>query len=247
MASGDFDSSAVQSGLRVLGVLGGVGSGKSTAARILAEELPAKHLDADAEVATLFADPGVVEKIDQACGGGLMSPKGALDRAELGKRVFAQPELRRQLETILHPAVRRALWTGLAETETAALATGSAAAASKLRGWAILDVPLLLENGLSQACDFLIFVRVPDAIRAERACARHNWELATWRAREAAQASLAQKQSAADATLDNASGVEDLRAAVRELLPRLRALPPRSLRDRWPDSEQSPVATDPNA
>jgi dephospho-CoA kinase len=247
MASGDFDSSAVQSGLRVLGVLGGVGSGKSTAARMLAEELPAAHLDADAEVATLFADPSVVEQLELAFGGGLKSPKGGLDRAELGKRVFAQPELRRQLEAILHPAVRRALWLGLAKTEATAMASAPVAAASELTGWAVLDVPLLLENGLSQACDFLIFVRVPDAIRADRACARHNWDVSTWRAREAAQASLAQKESAADATLDNASGVEDLRAAVRELLPRLRALPPRSLRDRWPDSENPPVAADPNA
>lgn len=247
MASGDFDSSAVQSGLRVLGVLGGVGSGKSTAARILAEELPAKHLDADAEVATLFADPAVVEQLDQAFGGGLKSPKGGLDRAELGKRVFAQPALRRQLEAILHPEVRRALWNGLAQVEAEALASAPAAAGSAAPGWAVLDVPLLLENGLSQACDFLIFVRVPDAIRAERACARHNWDASTWRAREAAQASLAKKESVADAILDNAGGVEDLRAAVRELLPRLRALPPRSLRDRWPDSEHPPVAAEPNA
>jgi dephospho-CoA kinase len=247
MASGDFDSSAVQSGLRVLGVLGGVGSGKSTAARILAKELPATHLDADAEVAALFADRRVVEQIDQAFGGGLKSPEGGLNRAELGKRVFAQPVLRRQLESILHPAVRRALWDGLAQVEAASLAAAPATSGSPPAGWAILDVPLLLENGLSQACDFLIFVRVPDAIRAERACARHNWDVATWRAREAAQASLARKESAADAILDNASGVEDLRAAVRELLPRLRALPPRSLRDRWPDSDHPPVAADPNA
>jgi dephospho-CoA kinase len=247
MASSDFDSSAVQSGLRVLGVLGGVGSGKSTAARILAEELPAVHLDADAEVATLFSDPKLVAQIEQAFGGGLKSPEGGLDRAELGKRVFAQPELRRQLEAILHPAVRHALWLGLAETEAAAQASADTGSAGPPRGWAILDVPLLLENGLSQACDFLIFVRVPDAIRAERACARHNWSLDTWRAREAAQAPLTQKERAADAILDNASGVEDLRAAVRELLPRLRALPPRSLRDRWPDSEHPPTAAEPNA
>lgn len=246
MASGDFDSSAAQTGLRVLGVLGGVGSGKSTAARILAEELPAKHLDADAEVAALYADPRVVEQIDQAFGGGLKSTEGGLNRAELGKRVFAKPDLRRQLEGILHPAVRQALWQGLAKTEASALAPIAGGSATAPRGWAILDVPLLLENGLSQACDFLVFVRVPDAIRAERACTRHNWDRATWRAREAAQAPLVQKESAADAILDNAGGVEDLRAAVRELLPRLRALPPRSLRDRWPDSEHPPIAAEPN-
>lgn len=247
MTSSDSDSLGAQTGLRVLGVLGGVGSGKSTAARLLAEELPAAHLDADAEVARLYADPDLVGRVDAAFGGGLKSPEGHLDRAELGKRVFSQPELRRELEAILHPAVRHALWQGLAKAEAEALASPPPSTDSELRGWAILDVPLLLENGLSQACDFLIFVHVPDEIRAERACARHNWTRDTWQAREAAQAPLAQKESAADAILDNASGVEDLRAAVRALVPRLRALPPRSLRDRWPDSEKPPVAAGPNA
>ena len=114
-------------------------------------------------------------------------------------------------------------------------------------GFAVLDVPLLLENGLSKACDFLVFVEVPDALRAARAGARHGWDEATWRAREAAQAPLTAKRAAADAILDNAGGVEDLRAAVEGLIPRLRALPPRSLRDRWPDPERPPPAAEPNA
>lgn len=239
MDSVDPSRSSHAPGLRVVGVLGGVGSGKSTAARYFAESLTAPHLDADAEVGRLFSDPALLQRLDQEFGGGLLGEDGQLDRSELGRRVFEQPERRRLLESILHPEVRRALWQGLQAAESASTPDKP--------GFAVLDVPLLIENGLSVACDFLVFVRVPDALRMERACSRHGWDEATWRAREAAQAPLSQKESAADAILDNAGGVEDLRAAVEGLLPHLRALPPRSLRDRWPDPDRPPLAVDPNA
>lgn len=239
MDSVDSPAPSRDVGLRVVGVLGGVGSGKSTAARFLAEELAAPHLDADAEVSRLFQDPGLLGELNQAFGGGLLRSDGGLDRAELGQRVFGDDAARAALEKLLHPAVRRALWQGLAQAESAAQAPED--------GFAVLDVPLLLENGLSRTCDFLVFVAVPDDLRAARAGARHGWDEATWRAREAAQAPLAEKEAAADAILGNAGGVEELRAAVRELLPRLRALPPRSLRDRWPDPEDPPTAETPSA
>ncbi|MCH2100510.1 MAG: dephospho-CoA kinase [Planctomycetes bacterium] len=239
MDSSDPALSRLRPGLRVVGVLGGVGSGKSTAARFLAEALAAPHLDADTEVARLFADPGLLARLDQEFGGGLLDLKGQLNRTELGERIFGDPERRRTLESILHPAVRRALWQGLQDAESTS--------SEKEPGFAVLDVPLLIENGLSIACDFLVYVRVPSSLRCERACMRHGWNEATWHAREAAQAPLSEKESAADAILGNASGVEDLRAAVEGLLPRLHALPPRSLRDRWPDPDRPPIAVDPKS
>lgn len=229
---------AAACGLRVAGVLGGVGSGKSTAARLLAEALDGVCLDADAAVSELLGEESVLKAIETAFGSGLRHPDGSVDRAALGAHVFGDAARRKTLEGILHPAVRRRLWEGLAAAE-------EEAARGRGSGWAVLDVPLLLENGLARVCDFLVHIEVPDAERARRAMARHGWDKATWRDREAAQRPVAEKRAAADAILDNAGGVDDLRAAVAGLLPRLRALPPRPLRDRWPDPEQPPPSGPP--
>ncbi len=214
-------------GLRITGVLGGVGSGKSTVARLLAELLPGMLLDADQMVADLLLSRAVADEVSALLGPNLTNADGILDRAALGKRVFQDDKARKQLESVLHPAVRRELRSGLRGAEESE------------SGWAVLDVPLLLENGLHRLCDQLIFVEVPAEIRAERAMARHGWSHQDWVQREAAQFSMDRKKSAADVILSNVSGVEHLRAQVLEVLPPLRALPPRTLRDRWPSPEPS--------
>ncbi len=214
-------------GLRICGVLGGVGSGKSTVAQLLAEQLPGLLLDADQMVAELLQTRAIADEVSTLLGAGLTDERGILSRPALGKRVFDDPKARKQLESILHPAVRRSLRAGLERAEATAA------------GWAVLDVPLLLENGLHRLCDRLIFVDVPDDLRAERAMKRHSWSRKDWQRREAAQFSVERKKSAADVILGNASGVEHLRVQVLETLPQLHSLPPRALRDRWPSPEPS--------
>jgi dephospho-CoA kinase len=214
-------------GLRICGVLGGVGSGKSTVARLLAEQLPGLLLDADQMVAELLQTRAIADEVSAALGTGLTDNEGILSRPDLGKRVFNDHKARKQLESILHPAVRRALRVGLEQAETSP------------SGWAVLDVPLLLENGLHRLCDRLVFVDVPDDIRAERAMQRHGWSQKDWELRETAQFSMERKKSAADVILGNASGVDHLRVQVLEVIPQLHSLPPRTLRDRWPSPEPS--------
>lgn len=223
------DSQKTGSGLRIVGVLGGIGSGKSTAAALLAEGLSGTHFDADREVGKLLASPQIGLQVETALGAGLLDQNGRLIRAKLADRVFGDDPALRALEAILHPAVRLALYQGLQLAEATP------------PHWEVLDVPLLLENGLHALCDSLIFVEVPAELRAERACARHGWSRQDWVARESLQKPMSEKKSAAHAILDNAGGVELLRTQVERLLPNLLALHPRALRDRWPSSNLPPI------
>jgi len=233
---------ALAPGLRVVGLLGGVGAGKSTAAAALVVALrgasaerqesrpKAALLDADAEVGRLLADPEFAPRVETAVGAGLRDPSGRIDRAALGRKIFADPQAKVRLEGLLHPEVRRVLHQRMHALE-----------ASGRPAWAILDAPLLLENGLDSICDFLIFVEAPGPLRAARATARHGWTEADWRAREAAQAPLERKRAAAGAILANVDGVENLQAQARDLLPTLLRLPPQTLRERWPVWHQAPT------
>jgi len=216
-------------GLRVVGLLGGVGSGKSTAAGLLARRLPGALLDADAEVRRLLRDPGIQARIEAALGGDLRNPEGPLDRKRLGARVFSDPDARRRLEAILHPKVRKAHFEALERLE----ASGKAV-------WAVLDVPLLLEKGLHRICDFLVFVAAPEEVRAARACARHGWSHREWAAREGEQKNLTRKRALADVILENGDDPRCLEVQVDALIPRLKALSPRPLADRWPSWDREP-------
>jgi dephospho-CoA kinase len=129
----------------------------------------------------------------------------------------------------LHPRVRARLWSDLERIER-----------EQPGCVVVLDVPLLVEGGLAEICDFLVFVEANDDLRAARACARHGWSREEWQRREAAQATPAEKRTRADAILHNDTGIEELRAQCAVLAPRLRGLPTRPLRVRWPAPEEAP-------
>ena len=210
-------------GLHVLGVTGGVGSGKSTASKILATALGGQVLDADAIVSELLQSPEVLDLIEVKLGAIVRDETGALNRTRLADHIFAHPEAKAQLEGVLQPAVRRQLWLDLEDME----ASGGPV-------WAILDVPLLREGGLDRICDRVVHVHVPEELRCARACARHGWSAEQWQAREAAQMEESEKAARADAILHNHAGIGALSEQIAALAPTLQSLPPRPLRDRWP-------------
>lgn len=226
-----MDVESFRPGLRVLGVTGGVGAGKSTAAKALAKTLPGTLLDADAIVAELYRDMQVLSSIELKIGCSIRDSAGKLDRSALGQRIFANPEARDLVESVLHPRVRKKMWETMQDLEK----TGSAA-------WAVLDVPLLLEGGLDLLCDFVVHVSVPAAERCARACDRHGWEPETWKAREKAQIPEAEKAARADGMVDNRAGRDSLQAQIRDLVLKLHCLPPRPLQERWPTWDQDPLA-----
>lgn len=218
-----MSSASSAPGLHVLGVTGGVGSGKSTAAKLLAEALKGVVLDADAIVTELLQSAEVLDCIELKLGVVVRDEAGALDRTLLADHIFAHPGARETLEGVLHPAVREQMWLGMQAAEE----KGGAQ-------WVILDVPLLREGGLDRLCDRIVHVGVPAETRCARACARHGWTAEQWEAREAAQMEESEKATRADAILANHAGLEALSQQVEALVVSLHCLPPRTLRDRWP-------------
>ena len=182
----------------VIGLLGGVASGKSTVAGLFAAH-GLLHVDADALAREVAAEPAVLAAVAAAFGPEVTAG-GRLDRAALAQRVFADPAARRRLEAILHPPIR----TRILERLAAARAAGTSV---------LLDVPLLLENGLIEHCDVVVFVEVDAAERRRRAAAR-GWAADELDRREAAQASLAEKRARADHVIDNGG---DLAATAHQV------------------------------
>jgi len=188
----------------VIGLLGGVASGKSLVAGLLAE-LGAGVLDADRAAHEVLTDAAVESAARERWGSNVFGPDGRIDRARLARIVFAGgPDGRRQrkyLEQLTHPRIGRLL-AGQADRLRA---SGAAAA--------VLDAPLLLEAGWDRLCDKLVFVDAPRDIRLERARKR-GWSEEDFDAREAAQESLEAKRRRADVVVDNSGSAASTRAQI---------------------------------
>lgn len=140
----------------IIGLTGGIGSGKTEAGRVLAS-LGAVHVDADAISRALTAAGGAaLPEIREAFGDGVFQVDGALDRRALAAAVFENPDRRRALEAILHPRVQKKTL----ELVDQARKDGAAAA--------VLDVPLLFETGMDVLCHVTWVVEADPAERARR-------------------------------------------------------------------------------
>jgi len=193
----------------VVGLTGGIGSGKSTvAARFAALGVPV--IDAD-RVAREVVEPGqpALGEVAQAFGGGVLGADGALDRAALRARVFADPRERRRLEAIVHPRVRERLRAGLARLEAP---------------YAVVEIQLLIESGQRDLVDRVLVVEASEPVRVARATARDGTDPAQVRQIVAAQASAEQRRAAAHDVITNEGTLEALEAAVRALHERYREL-----------------------
>lgn len=190
-------------GSRVVGVLGGIASGKSAAARFLAGA-EGVVLDADRIAREVLASDEVRAELVARFGPEILLPDGSPDRARLAERVFASREDRAALERLTHPRVRATLRHALD------------AARERNVPRIVLDVPLLLENdaehGLARACDALVFVEADERARDARATATRGWPTGEVARREAAQMPLARKRERADFVIQNDGSLEQLEA-----------------------------------
>lgn len=193
--------------LRV-GLTGGIGSGKSAVADLLAGN-GAVVIDADqlARAAVAPGTPGLAAVV-AGFGEGVLTPNGGLDRAALGEIVFADAAARARLNAIVHPEVRR---LAAAQEE---LAPSDAVV--------VHVIPLLVETGQQGAFDAVVVVDVDPAIQLDRIQRRDGLTADQARARMNAQADRATRLAAADFVIDNSGSPDDLAARVEELWALLR-------------------------
>ncbi|HEX8004047.1 MAG TPA: dephospho-CoA kinase [Mycobacteriales bacterium] len=187
--------------LRV-GLTGGIGSGKSEVAALLAGH-GAYVIDSDVLAREVVAPgtPGLAAVVEEF-GEGVLAPDGTLDRAALAAVVFGDPDARARLNAIVHPLV------GAAAAERYAAAPPDAVV--------VHDVPLLVEAGMVPLFDVVVVVDAPEDVRLAR-LARRGLTEADARARIAAQASREERNAAATYVVTNDGTLDDLRDRVAEL------------------------------
>jgi dephospho-CoA kinase len=187
-----------------IGLTGGIGSGKSTVAGLLAD-LGALVVDTDA-IARRLTQPGgdAMAAIAAEFGAAFVDADGALDRARMRERVFAEPDARRRLEAILHPLIR-------SETaRQASLATGSVV---------VFDVPLLVESGRwREQVDRVVVVDCSEETQIARVMARSGWTADAVRKVIGQQSDRGERRACADAVVHNDGlSLEKLTAEIRAL------------------------------
>lgn len=216
---------------RVIGLTGGIASGKSTVARLL-RGLGAEVIDAD-QLARDVVAPGqpALAEIAERFGSEVIAADGSLDRERLGAIVFADDEARRALEAITHPRIR--------EASVQAISAGMARGSELI----VYEAPLLVEKAIYQQSwmDALIVVSAPPEVQLARVMARDGLDRDAAAARLAAQLPLADKIAVADHVIDNAGELADLEARVAMLWSELQPGPrdPDGPPDSEPDAESS--------
>ncbi len=183
-----------------IALTGGIASGKSAVADLLAER-GAVIIDSDVLAREVVA-PGTpgLDAVEQRFGPGVIAEDGSLDRAALGRIVFADPDARSDLENITHPAIReRSDWLRAHAPEGAVV---------------IEVIPLLLEAGLAGRFDTVIVVDADEATQVRRLMARNGLSRDEAQQRLDAQASRERRLAAADHVIDNSGDLDDLRRRV---------------------------------
>lgn len=188
----------------VIGIAGGIGSGKSELARAL-EGLGCVVVDSDAEAKAALELPEVREQVRSWWGERAFDGEGRVDRKAVAGIVFGNEEARRQLEALVHPIVK----ARRAEKVAAARARGAAGV--------VIDAPLLFEAGVDAECDYIVFVEARREVRAERVAAR-GWAEEELARREGSQWDLAKKRASSDTVVKNEGSRADLEKAAPRIL-----------------------------
>ena len=202
------------SAIPVIGLVGGIGSGKSVVGEILVE-LGCVVTNSDRVAHECLEEPSVVTMLVSRWGDRILSPDGSPDRSAISGIVFSDDAERIWLESVLHPMVnhRRRMTFESLDPNTPGF---------------VIDAPLLFEAGIDSECDMIFFVDAPLDQRLERVMTSRGWSEENLTAREARQMSLEVKRARSTHLISNDGSIEDLRSLVVNAFGRIRPLPPRA-------------------
>lgn len=187
-----------------IGVTGGIGTGKSTACKIL-EEMGLRLIDVDRVYHELLLPGSAIHQNILSCfGSEYFTPEGILDRKRLGSTVFKDPEKLRLLGAITHPWIKARLAELLQEIKPDEESV-------------VIDHPLLFEMKMEDLADEIWVVAIPEEIQIERLMRRNNLSRSEAIERIKAQMPLEEKISRADVVIDNSGSREDLKKKITEL------------------------------
>lgn len=199
-----------------MGLIGGVGSGKSSVARRFQaiSRCPVAVIDADQLGHQVLQLPTVKERLLQRFGSTIFDSQGDITRSSLGRLVFGEDatvrQARHDLEAIVHPEIRK-----LAEQSIHNLRQ------ERQVELIVLDAALLLEAGWKDACDLVVFVDTPEADRIARVQANRGWSAEELAKREASQWPLPRKRAAANAVIDNSKSVDDASKQLEQVIQKM--------------------------
>ena len=202
-------------GKPVIGLAGGIGSGKTAVGRIL-QEFGAGLIESDCLGHEELGAPEVVQTLKRWWGDQIVAPDGGVDRGRVAAIAFADSKQRERLEALLHPriAARRAELVRRFEADDSVRMI-------------VIDAPLLYEAGVDAECDLVLFVEADPAVRAGRVRAQRNWTEQEWKCRENMQKPLDMKKRKADHIVTNNSSLNALRGQVAHLVTQILRLDPK--------------------
>ena len=196
-------------GKPVIGITGGIGSGKSTVAQMFGE-LGCLVISSDEQVQQAYRDPAVVREVRAWWGDRVVGADGQVDKSKIADIVFGDPGQRQKLQALLHPIVaelrQRRMLEAADDPQVPAI---------------VWDTPLLFEAGLQGGCDAIVFVDSPLVQRLARVGRSRGWGEEELRRREKSQWPLDKKREISDYIIDNTADADYVRGQVRETLSRI--------------------------
>jgi dephospho-CoA kinase len=190
----------------VLGLIGGIGSGKSQVAAAFARR-GAKIIAGDELAHEALRQPEVKDQVARRWGPDLINETGEVRRRQLAGIVFADPMKLKALEALVHPWIKRRMAEEIEKARE-----------DPAVRFIVLDAAVMLEAGWNELCDRLVFVDAPREVRLQRLAGQRGWTAEELTARERAQLPLTEKASRADHAIDNSGSFAHLERQVDDLL-----------------------------